>query len=416
MKQILLKVRDAAHCKILTDPSNPGVHHIEVLLPFDEAAKLPRGNANVRPPSENRRPFKAMLNTVEFNPRAFHLNNRGITYITARATFDKNKNTLMIPGENEDQLAKWGIADGGHTYEVIRQTVDSLEDYKGTTNWTMPYVQVKFIVTEKPNHVESIVEGRNTSSQVQQYTLDEYNDKFADLKKALELHGFTSDLVAYRENEDKPWNVVEIIQRLACFLRERWIRLQPTNMYKSKSKALRLYTNPETHHEFDPLMGKVLKDVITLPEFIQAEFSRGQLVNMRKFKRLKSTQSQKEPWTRPGTTFATNHTMDTAVLLPMAAAFRELLELKKGEYQWRLPYKAVFRECAKELYEVLVEHTSRAKMGSHVSSDSDYWGSCLHTVMRTKERLIDRGYTAKDAKRDEELAAESGLTVLDVDA
>jgi hypothetical protein len=390
LKNISLKVKDD-NCKVISDPNNPDVHHIEALLSFTEAAKLVRGNANVRPPSENRKPFKAMLNTVEFAPRSFHLCNRGITYLTSRARYDKTSGTLTIPGEADEQLDKWGIADGGHTFEVIRQVLESIDDYKEVTNWTMPLVQVKFIITEKPHYLESIVEGRNTSSQVQQYTLDNYNDKFADLKKALELVGFNSELVAYRENEDKPWHVVEIIQRLACFLRERWIRLQPTAMYKSKAKALRLYTNPTTHHEFDPLMGSVLRDIITLPEFIQAEFSRGALVKNRKFGRLKSTDPLSKPWTREGTAFTTNHKMDMAILLPMAAAFRELLELKRGEYRWRLPYKAVFRECAKELYEVLTEHTSRARLGSHVSSDADYWGACLHTVMRTKEQLIDRG-------------------------
>lgn len=391
MKQIVLKLVDAAHCKVIADPSNPDITHIEALVSFEEAAKLVRGNANVRPPAE-KKPFKAMLNTIEFAPRSFHLCNRGITYITSKTEYDPANLTLTLPSDASEALDLWGILDGGHTFLAIQQTVESLEDYKNVTNWTMPFVQIKFIVTKNIQYVAAIAEGRNTSLQVQQYTLDEYNDRFGDLKAALDLNGLSRDLVAYRENEDKEWHVVEVVQRLACFLRERWIRNQPTAMYKSKSKALRLFTNPATHDEFLPLMGPVLKDVLTLPEFIQAEFSRGHFVTTRKFGRLKSVTPLNKAWTRPGTAYITNHKMDAAVLLPMAAAFRELLEIKKGKYHWKLPYQQVFRQCAAELYQVLVEHTSRARLGGHVATDMDYWGACLHTVMRTKERMLDANY------------------------
>lgn len=391
MKNVTLKIENPDTARLVVDPSNPDIKHLEAIVSFAEASKLPRGNANVRPPSAKRKPFRAMSHTVEYDPRSFHLRNLGITYLTAKAKYDAEAGTITIPGEKEDQLQLWGILNGGHTFAVIKQTIENIEDFKEVTNWTMPLVKIDFIITENHSKIPAIVEGRNTSTQVHESTLDNYNHRYDDLRDALATCGFR-DLVAYAENEEKEWKVEEIIQRLACFLRERWIRIQPTSMYKSKGKARRLYTNSETHSEFQPLMGSVLKDVLTLPEFIQAEFSRGHIVNGRKFGRLKSVKPLPKPWVRPGTEYETNHKMDMAVLLPMAAAFRELLEKnKKGEYRWKLPYKAVFRECAAELYEVLVEHTSRARLGSHVSSDMDYWGSCLHTVMRTKERMIDRG-------------------------
>lgn len=407
MKPVVLKI-DPAHCKVTKDPLSPDIQHIEALVSFEEAAKLPRGNANVRPPSGKKKPFKAMEHTVEYDPRSFHLRNMGITYLTAKASLDLDGGTVSIPTDPDAQLKMWGILNGGHTHAVIRQTVDSLEDFKNVTNWTMPMVRVEFIVTEDQSKVPAIVEGRNTSTQVQESTLDYYNHRYDDLKEALDKSGF-HDLVAYTENEEKPWKVDEIIQRLACFLRERWIRTQPTAMYKSKSKARRLFTNPATHDEFLPLLGPVLKDVLTLPEFIQAEFSRGHLVNTRKFGRLKSVTPLPKTWVRPGTAYTTNHRMDAAVLLPMAAAFRELLELKGGRYRWKLDPKQVFRQCAAELYEVLVEHTSRARLGGHVASDMDYWGACLHAVMRTKEAMMDEGFRTRLPKSaDKELPADVG--------
>ena len=90
--------------------------------------------------------------------------------------------------------------------------------------------------------IEQVVEALNTSSQVQQFTIDEYQNKFEALKEALTRGGFDTSLIAFRENEEKDWEVREIIQRVGCFLKDRWKSTQPTQMYRSKGKALELFT------------------------------------------------------------------------------------------------------------------------------------------------------------------------------
>src|SRR6266487_5525078 len=76
------------HCKRLKDPSRSDVYHLEVFLPFIEAVKLDRGNANVRPPSTHKTAYKAMVETVENSPDIFHVKNRGITYFCERFQYD----------------------------------------------------------------------------------------------------------------------------------------------------------------------------------------------------------------------------------------------------------------------------------------------------------------------------------------
>src|ERR1035437_2205129 len=80
---IALRVSDADYCKRIKDPFDSNLHHLETLLPFSEVNKLVSGNANVRTPKESSKPFKKMIETVEKNPRAFHVKNRGITFICA---------------------------------------------------------------------------------------------------------------------------------------------------------------------------------------------------------------------------------------------------------------------------------------------------------------------------------------------
>src|ERR1043165_1396692 len=96
LRTITLTIRHNDHCKRLSDPLNPATFHMETLLPFSEAAKLDRGNANVRPPSESRKPFKDMLETVSETPNMFHLKNRGITYLCERFELDNAARKLII--------------------------------------------------------------------------------------------------------------------------------------------------------------------------------------------------------------------------------------------------------------------------------------------------------------------------------
>jgi hypothetical protein len=397
-KVVDLQPRDNEHCKRLKDPQVAGLFHLEAWLPFSEAAKLDRGNANVRPASERKKPFRDMMQTVENDPSSFHLKNRGIIYRCEKFEYDNAKHVLRvtipdIPPEDFEDLEngepKFGIADGGHTFEVIQQTVARQNELREREGWIEPFVRVHFLAGEALDIVEleQVVEALNTSSQVQQFTLDEYQNKFDELKEALQRGGFDVGLIAFRENEDKEWDVREIIQRLACFLKDRWKSVQPASMYKSKGKALDLYTNDVTREEFRKLYD-VAVDIITLPELIQSEFSQGDAVKGRKFGKLRAVKTLKKSYIRPGTTYPTDHEMDLAASLPIASAFRELLELNGDRYFWRVDYKEVFRSAAEELYRALASKSRTAKAVNSLGADSEYWTQASNIVLRTKYDLM----------------------------
>src|SRR5205823_14842741 len=118
----------------------------------------------------------------------------------------------------------------------------------------------------------------------------------------------------------------------------------------------------------------VVGDIITLPEFIQSEFSLGDSVAKgRKFGKMKAVKTLKTTWTRPGAAYPTDHEMDLAASLPIAAAFRELLELKGDRYCWRTDYKKVFSLAAEELYKALLNTLRTAKAVNALGADTEYW-------------------------------------------
>ncbi len=395
-KTIELQLQDNDHCKRLKDPKQERLFHLETWLPFSEAVKLDRGNANVRPPSESKKPFRDMMSTVENNPDSFHLKNRGIAYLCEKFEYDNNRKVVRItipdidPSEYDeltDDEPRFGIADGGHTYEVIRQTVARANELTEQDGWSEPAVRVHFLAGSGIE-VDEVVEALNTSSQVQQYTLDEYQNRFEELKGALRESGFDVSLVAFRENEDKEWHVREIIQRLACFLKDRWKTVQPAQMYRSKGRALDLFTNNEA--EFRRLY-PVAVDIITFPEFIESEFSRGDSVKGKRFGGLRAVKTLKKPYSRPGTSYHTDHRMDLAASLPLAAAFRELLEIEGECYRWKLDPKVVFRHCAEELYKSLAAKSRSARTVNSLGHDTEFWMQAVNIVLRAKDELLEQG-------------------------
>jgi NTP pyrophosphatase (non-canonical NTP hydrolase) len=398
-KVVELSPRDNEHIKRLNDPADTGLFHLETWLPFSAVAKLERGNANVRPASERKKPFRDMINTVENSPSTFHRKNRGIIYLCDKFEFDNKSRTLRVtipdidPKEFEDLEngePKFGIADGGHTFEVVQQTIARMNELREREGWAEPFVRVHFLAGQafESGELEQLVEALNTSSQVQQFTLDEYQNKFDELKEALHKGGFDPSVVAFRENEDKEWDVREIIQRLACFLKERWKTTQPASMYRSKGKALDLYTNEASHDEFKKLYD-VAADVVTLPEFIQSEFSKD-TGKGRKFGKLRGVKTLRKPQTPAGTTYTTDHQMDLAESLPIAAAFRELLELKGDRYYWKADYKEVFKVASEELYKTLLNKVRTTKAVNTLGADTEYWTQCANIVLRAKYEVLNR--------------------------
>jgi hypothetical protein len=340
-----------------------------------------------------------MVDTVENSPSTFHRKNRGIIYLCDKFEVDIKSKTLRVtipdidPKEFEDLEngePKFGIADGGHTFEVIQQTIARSNELSEREGWTEPFVRVHFLAGQafESGELEQLVEALNTSSQVQQFTLDEYQNKFDELKDALQEGGFDPNVVAFRENEDKEWDVREVVQRLACFLKDRWKTTQPASMYRSKGKALDLYTNDASHEEFRKLYD-VAAAVVTLPEFIQAEFSRD-TGKGRKFGKVRGVKTLKKPHTPTGTTYTTDHTMDLAESLPIAAAFRELLELKGDKYYWRVDYREVFKVASEELYKTLLSKVRTAKGINALGADTEYWTQCANIILRAKDEVLSK--------------------------
>lgn len=82
--------------------------------------------------------------------------------------------------------------------------------------------------------------------------------------------------------------------------------------------------------------------------------------------------------------------MDLAASLPIAAAFRELLELRDDRYYWKVDYKDVFAVAAEELYKALLSKSRTAKSVTNLRSDTEYWTRAANIVLRAKDEVLSR--------------------------
>lgn len=387
--QIKLTLKGGGNCHVFEDPKQ-GVTVLHAYLPFSEITKLERGNANVRPPAE-KHPFKAMEETLQKKPEDFHILNRGIFYICHEARYDGKDTITVWPKKKRGQ--RWGIGDGGHTFDVIGREVkrrsELVTDLKGTAE---PYAHVEFMFWDENVDLDPavVVRARNTSLQVQTHSMIYYQGGFDPLIRALEKDGFEAGHVAFRENEPKAWNVKEIIQRLACFLLDEWENKIPTSMYTSQNRAMALYLNKEKSKQFEELY-PLISDIITLPERIASLIGKGDIVNARRLETIPKKESaiakKRRLYTRPGTKFEMPYKIDGAALLPAATAFRELLKRKKsGEVEWAVPLSKAVPACLPGIFEVLCEQGKRAPVPSALGYDTAYWAGCQNVVIKYLSR------------------------------
>ena len=80
--------------------------------------------------------------------------------------------------------------------------------------------------------------------------------------------------------------------------------------------------------------------------------------------------------------------------MPIAAAFRELLELKGDRYRWRLDPKEVFRRCAEDLYRLLVMKSKTVKSVNSLPIDNEYWTQAVNIVLRAKDDMLAERFAA----------------------
>jgi hypothetical protein len=250
----------------MPDPNFPDVEHHFLLVP---AAELPDGllrGANPRDPEVNRPVYrtvaKSLRNSDDTIPGSFHLKHRGIKIVAADVrkasqTTEGGFDQYEIVFPSDDDLC--GIVDGGHSYEIIRES-----NGKGETP-TDQYVELKVETRVPESLVTDIAGGLNTSMQVQLKSLEDLRNSFEFLKQAFGPK--LSEKVSWHEGDPGDVDVVDIIAMLSCFdtIGHPGRESHPVDAYRRKKSQLQSFVRD--HEKFHRLV-PIANDILWLHDWI----------------------------------------------------------------------------------------------------------------------------------------------------
>lgn len=291
---------------------------------------------NVRDPKLTGAVPDAIRGSVRENPELFVFLNRGIVLSVEAVVFNNQTSELSLIFRDP---RLHGLLDGGHTYNILMQEKESLEESQ--------FVKLEILEGFKQEEIPTLVDARNTSNQVRDQSLMNLQGEFEKLKKALIGQSY-ANLIAYKEFEvlddgnAKPIDVREVVAILTCFDRANFDnRVHPINAYRSKAACLDHFKECKSDYEkIYPLAPDILRlyDQIQvhLPDLYNKVRSKTGYVAGGKFGKLTgvTTYKGKRKAQLRFIEEEANYGVPAGFVYPVLGAFRALLEDRHGKYVW----------------------------------------------------------------------------------
>lgn len=300
---------------------------------------LPTGvslEVNPRKPKMTTNVAKSLLNAVVEPTTDFYINNRGIVLSAKSLSFNSNNSEVTIDiGDQEDEADRhlYGILDGGHTYTAIMMKRDAI-----------PADIRKFVRVEVITNVQTVTrlsDARNTSLQVSDMALFNLDDKFENVKKAI-LGQPYADQIAYKDNEDKPIHVSELLRLIYAFDIEKYPddNAAPVQSYSGKTQVFKRYRDAfetplyKALVEQLPLLVK-LYDTIEqeLPEKYK-DYKKTMGVSTPRFGSVRGIEALENETTTEFLSASTRYSVSSGYIYPIFGAFRSLLRFEHGTLSW----------------------------------------------------------------------------------
>lgn len=310
--------------KVKTQYAYVALADVPADLPLSPNPRVPKPNDVIR----------RVKTSLESNDGVFHILNRGITISARSAEYDNQTGILTV--DIPDGEEAYGILDGGHTYDVVRDLCG--EPAKADQQ----HVKLE-ILTGVESILPQIASARNFSRQVKELSLANYSKKLEWLKRAM---GPVAENVRWRENDDEPFDVMEYIQALAAFDVKRYgDHNHPLESYKNSGKCLDIASDGGLTY-----LAPVVPTVVKLYDTIRFEWWHkykvpddtgkggrpGRLKEVQERKRGVSRLLQFPSLPEADAASALYH-VEKGLVIPLLASFRTLLDYDEStnEFKWK---------------------------------------------------------------------------------
>ncbi len=364
-------------------------------------SQVPRNlplDPNARLANETRRTVKSMVKTLAEKPEEFIFYNNGIL-IVADSIQVKGRGPgggfdveLVLVSPDEDQEEKFignGIVNGGHTYTAIMKALDNYEKLQSKRakpkinpetgkadylEFEKASVQIFVLVNINQEEISNISRYRNTSEKVEEFSLKNLAGEWDIIAEHLPPQ--CKPYVAFRDGENKPYDVTDLVRRLACINNKVYPWSGPDGSPKNPSATCTAYGSliknwtKDDFSEFVPL----LKDVLYLEERLREEYDQ-----QKGLSKLNGVEKKPYPFIT-GRQF--NHTLPITFVFPILAAFRVFV--KDGA--WEKPVEQLWDEMGSNLLNRLLTTYKNEGRGNPAAfgRSASTWSNLLLVPMQLK--------------------------------
>lgn len=244
----------AEYIRSLKSPHDPSVRTLYVYIALADVPQDLPLSPNPRVPKPNE-VIRRVKESLEGNSGIFHILNRGITISARSAEYDNSTGVLELDIPEDEN---YGILDGGHTYDVVKE----LAGYPEQAH--RQFVKFEVLIGVE-DILSKIASARNFSKAVKAVSLANYSKNLDWLKKAL---GPLEKSVRWSENDDQDVDALEYIQLVYAFDIDRFTaQVHPVQAYSSTAKCLEA-AEKETLIYLTP----IILDIVKLYDIMRFEW------------------------------------------------------------------------------------------------------------------------------------------------
>src|ERR1043166_904094 len=365
------------HVRVLVDPIEPKSKSKAILcLPVGTVLASGLGDwleANVRDQKMGSVIAKEIMHTLDERPDNMHPLNRGITVLSNGFRYDSQTKIFTILLRDPK---RHGVIDGGHTYRAIEKVLQKRQD--AGVDAPNAYVNIE-VLAGYDDIASDIISARNSVAAVRDSAIYALDGVFNELKESLKSAKIEG-LIAFRQNENKPISVEEVLA--VCTLFHPSFAdgtSHPLKAYTSRAGCVELYAeewragkanSTAWRKGFGKIVG-LAPDLLRVSEEIEieADEARRRIGGLQALKAAgekengaregKSRGRAMRELSGPRELHITGKTVKsgwpTGYLYPIVAAMRPLLDYSGEAAKWKVPDPmAIFRGISNELVKTLL--------------------------------------------------------------
>ncbi|WP_066425721.1 AIPR family protein [Anabaena sp. 4-3] len=387
-----------AACQAYKEDKESGRVIWNLTVPVCQIPKELPLDPNARLANENRRTVKSMLDTLAQKPEEFIFYNNGILIVADSIQVKDHavgggfeiELLLISPDEGqEDNFIGNGIVNGGHTYTAIMKarsyyeklkskvTKPKLNQQTGKPDYSEledASVQIFVLVNISQDEISNISRYRNTSESVEEFSLKNLAGEWDIIEEHLPSE--CKPYVAFREGGNKPYDVTDLVRRLACINNKIYPWQASDGSRKNPSATFTAYGTLIRKWKKDDFVEIVplLKDILYIEERLRHVYD-----TRKGLSKLKCVEKKTYLFIT-GTEF--NHTLPLPFVFPILAAFRVFI--KDGK--WEKPVEQLWDKMGNTLIDNLLTAYKNEGRGNPAffGRSASTWSNLLLVPMQLK--------------------------------